>query len=301
MRLDSYLDCLRLNLRLAGHALRGRWLGDRQVAASYDRLAADYETHWLVHLRETTDALVARLPAALPPGRILDLGCGTGHGVRQLSRRYPDHEFAACDIAAGMLAEAGRQSGPAGVRWEQADMLEFLHRQPPASAALVFSAWALGYSRPAAVIQEAARVLVPGGCLAFVVNLADTLAPLSLAFRVAMQAHPEAVACAIRYRFPRHLQGLSGAFQRAGLSLVLAEEGRVPIPVPAAAERLPWLLKTGTLAGFDAVLPLRDNPAVARTFEQALAADPRPVEHHYAVCIGFKPAADIIGTSRSSP
>lgn len=291
MRLASYVNCLRLNLRMARHVLAGRWLESGQVAASYDRLASGYDRHWLVHLRSTTDRLLERLPASLPPGNLFDLGCGTGYATLALQRLYPGRPLFACDIAAGMLQEAGAVAAGQAIVWEQAEMLEFLERQPAGSAALVFSAWSLGYSRPAAVVGEAARVLAPGGVLAVVVNLADTLAPLSQAFRVAMQAHPGQVACAIRYRFPRDLEFLRREVVAAGLEWSDGEDGRVAIPLPAAGDRLPWLLKTGTLAGFDAVLPLQEDAAVARSFEEALAADPRPVEHHFALFLARKPGA----------
>lgn len=293
MRLASYVNCLRLNLRMARHVLAGRWLQDGQVAASYDRLAPEYGRHWLVHLRSTTDQLLGRLPESLPSGNVFDLGCGTGYATLALRRRYPARPLLACDIAAGMLQEAEAAAPGQAIAWEQAEMLEFLRRQPATSAALVFSAWSLGYSHPPAVLREVARVLVPGGILAVVVNLADTLAPLSRAFRMAMQAHPGQVSCAIRYRFPRDLESLRREAVAVGLEWKQGEEGRVAIPLPAAGNRLPWLLKTGTLAGFDAVLPLQEDAEVARSFEEALAADPRPVEHHYALFLARKPGTAV--------
>ena len=60
-------------------------------------------------------------------------------------------------------------------------------------------------------------------------------------------------------------------------------------PSPSAGRRLlPWLLRTGTLAGFDALLPLAETGPVADTFEACLAADPEPLQHHYALAVAVR-------------
>ena len=49
------------------------------------------------------------------------------------------------------------------------------------------------------------------------------------------------------------------------------------------------LLRTGTLAGFDAMLPLDRPGPCADTFEARLAADPEPIRHHYALAVAVRP------------
>jgi len=97
----------------------------------------------------------------------------------------------ALDISAGMLDAARRRVGAApDVTWIQDDMLAFLLRRAAGQAALILSTWAIGYSHHRQVLREAGRVLAPGGVLAFIVNYADTLAPVFHAFHRCLARHP---------------------------------------------------------------------------------------------------------------
>lgn len=284
-------DCARLNGRVLWLLATGRRMRPADVALSYDRLAPDYDRAWLVHLRETTARLLDRLPEALPEGPILDLGCGTGFAALRLAARFPDRTVEASDLSAGMIAEARTRPGAAAVVWSVADMLGFLAARTDASAALAVAAWSAGYTDFRLAARECRRVLRPGGRLAFVVNLADTLAPLRRAFRYCMQAHAAELRCLARFPFPRNAAAVRAALRAAGLEVERFEEGECPIEPPPAPDgrRLPWLLRTGTLAGFDAMLPLGRPGPVADTFEARLAADPEPIRHHYALAVAVRP------------
>lgn len=282
-----YLDCARLNLRVLSLLWSGRWVRRGDVASSYDQLAPQYDEAWLAHLKSTTDRLLESLPSSLPTGTFLDLGCGTGYVSGFLALRHSEREIVACDLSVGMIREARTKAETTAIRWQVADMVDFLRSQPSGSAALVVAAWSVGYADYATVFRECRRVLCHGGTLAFVVNLADTLAPLRRAFRYCMQAHASELRCLARFPFPRDRQALCSALRRARLRTVWMEEGHCAIQVPGAPEdarrRLPWLLRTGTLAGFDAMLPLDREGPVAATFEARLAADPEPIRHHYVL------------------
>jgi len=288
MRVQRYWDCARLNARVLRLLVTRRWLRPEAVARSYDRLAIAYDEAWLVHLRATTERLLEMLPEAIPQGAVLDLGCGTGVTCQWLAQRYPSHEICACDLSEGMVAEARRQQPGSQVTWVVGDMLAFLRAQPDAEAALVTAAWSVGYSDYRRVFREVRRVLRPGGRFAFVANLADTLAPLRRAFRYCMQAHSGELKCLTAFPFPKDAEAVRAAMVAAGFAVEAFEDGRCPIrpQVTPDGRRLPWLLQTGTLAGFDEMLPLAGSAAVAATFEQRLAADPEPIAHHYALGIG---------------
>lgn len=292
MRLASQAvwRCARLNLRVARLALGRRWLGRDAFASGYDRVASDYDEAWQRHLRPVTDDLMAHLPP-LPDGPILDLGCGTGYATEVLAGRHSAASVTAVDIAPGMLDRARCRVRRDGVEFVPADMLEYLAAQPGSRTALVFSAWAIGYSRPSRIVAEAARILAPGGVLAFVVNHADTLGPVFRAFRRCMVRFPEEVRLAAVLHFPRDWASLQRTLLRHRFVLDWHREGEQPIVPPPSANGaiLPWLLKTGVLAGFDAMLPLSEAGPVAEHFEGLLRADPRPLQHHYTAVVARRP------------
>ena len=287
MRIRRYVDCARLNLRVLRLFVLNRWVRPGDVAQSYDRLAPDYDRAWLVHLHDTTRRLLASLPTDLPAGAMLDLGCGTGFAALRFAERFPDHAIAACDLSSGMIAEARARPGAAAISWHVADLRSFLSARPDSSAALAVAAWSAGYGDFRRICRETRRVLAPGGCFALVVNLADTLTPLRRAFRYCMQAHARELRRIARFPFPPSIDAVRRDLVAAGFTVVHLEDGFCAIqPQPSSDGRLlPWLLRTGTLAGFDAMLPLDRPGPCADTFEAHLAADPEPLRHHYALAV----------------
>ena len=94
--------------------------------------------------------------AFLPPGRVLDLGCGTGHAVAELGPR----ESVGVDIDAGSLAGQPRETVLADIR-----ALPFADR----AFASVVCAHAIEHvPDPERVVAEAARVLQPDGVAVFI-------------------------------------------------------------------------------------------------------------------------------------
>lgn len=108
---------------------------------------------------------------AIPAGeyrRIVDLGCGFGKSTRPLKRTYPDAEVVGVDLAAPCLRLAHHQAERHGLAIDfwQRDCRDT--RLPDASCDLV-TATMLVHELPEsaldATIEEAARVLAPGGLL----------------------------------------------------------------------------------------------------------------------------------------
>ena len=199
--MSRLVQLARLNTRVAALALQGRWLTPAVVAAGYDKVAPTYDTAWHQHLRPATDDLLQRLPRGLT-GVILDLGSGTGYTARCLAQANPEATVVAVDISPAML-ERARREAPANLRCVVSDMLDFVRSQPTASAELIVSTWALGYSRPARLIRECGRLLPGGGRFAFIVNYADTLAPVFRSFQRCMLAFPGRMRLAAWPRFPK--------------------------------------------------------------------------------------------------
>jgi predicted TPR repeat methyltransferase len=96
--------------------------------------------------------------------RAIDLGCGTGLAARAFAKEAD--AFIGIDLSPRMI-ERARATG-LYAELEVAEMLQGLGSRPDASADLILAADAVVYvSDLAPLLREAARVLVPGGLLAF--------------------------------------------------------------------------------------------------------------------------------------
>ena len=284
--LRTYGDCLRLNARAFRLLINRAWITGRDVAASYDRIAPEYDTNWQSRLRPVTDTLLAHLPPA-GPGTILDLGCGTGYTTAWLAERQPPSPIIAVDSSPGMLEQARARIPPDRVEFMPADLLNFLTQQPNESVAQIVSAWAIGYSRPRQVIQQAARSLRAGGVFAFVVNCADTLLPIQRAFRKCMARYPQFLKRIAFPGFPASRASVQQILRHSGFQIVWFDEARHPVGTDTAPGTpiLPWLLKTGILAGFDRMLPLHEPGPVSSYFEELLQQNKDPFLHHYLAAV----------------
>jgi SAM-dependent methyltransferase len=126
----------------------------------YDTIADRYNTRFDAKpLSGAADWL-----RALPPsgaGRVLEVGCGTGHWLAGLAPGRP-HLFG-LDLSAGMLRQARAQGVPAGlVRGEAGDL-----PWPDGTFDVVYCINALHhFPQPARFVAEARRLLRPGGALA---------------------------------------------------------------------------------------------------------------------------------------
>lgn len=168
-----------------------------EVRRAFDHAAASYDAHAVLQ-REVCDRLLERLDfMSLQPGRVLDVGTGTGYGLAHLRSRYAAAEFCALDIAPAML-KAARTRLPQPT-WTR----RVLHRLAPSPAEanhlvcadmerlplspnsmdLVWSSLALQWAHDLeATLRGFHQVLAPGGLLIFATFGPDTLKELREAF-----------------------------------------------------------------------------------------------------------------------
>ena len=156
-------------------------LDKQSVKKFFNRAAKSYDNAAILH-EELVNRLLQRLQYIRhQPETIIDIGCGTGKGVRGLQMAYPRARVCATDIAYEMLLQA-RSSFRllSKKRLVSADMEQL----PFATQAfdLVFSSLAMHWSNDlGATLREFARVSKPGALLMFssfgpgtLVELADS-------------------------------------------------------------------------------------------------------------------------------
>jgi malonyl-CoA O-methyltransferase len=146
------------------------------AAATYDSAA--------VLAREVGARMAQRLDLVkIAPGRVADIGCATGDGIRELQRRYPKAQGLALDFALPML-HAVRRATPRlqrimgrGPRLLNADVRALPLAE--SSLGLVWSNLMLHWlDDPLPAFLELHRVLEVGGLLCFATLGPDTLKEL---------------------------------------------------------------------------------------------------------------------------
>jgi ubiquinone/menaquinone biosynthesis C-methylase UbiE len=144
-------------------------------ALSYDRIAAQYDDHWSVHVAEPQARLTEQLQ--LVAGlRCADIGCGTGVDTVDMLKRVSPGEVFAVDPSSAMLAVAAQRARDAGLRLqtrcESAE--EFVRGHPEQSFDIITLRFTLGYLDWRKWLPKLARQLRPGGRLGILTILATS-------------------------------------------------------------------------------------------------------------------------------
>ena len=117
------------------------------------------------------DAIVASAAEAQPsPGRILEVGCGTGRNLVALARRFPGAHITGLDLSAAMLAVSRKKTAGFGSRITLVQRAYDAPLAPMRGYDLVLCSYALTMFNPGfeAAITAASRDLAPGGHFALV-------------------------------------------------------------------------------------------------------------------------------------
>ncbi|HET7073652.1 MAG TPA: class I SAM-dependent methyltransferase [Mycobacterium sp.] len=150
----------------------------RDLAAFNDR-APEYDRGWRGRLHHEIAARTACLAVATvpSPGRVLDVGCGTGYLLRSLAHRYPHaDQLCGIDAAPQMISTASASAGDERLTFTVgvAEGLGFLD----GTFDLIVSTTSFDHwSDQQAGLVECVRVLRPGGHLVLVDQFSRWLLP----------------------------------------------------------------------------------------------------------------------------
>jgi len=235
----------------------GKKVTARTITDDYNELAGRYDEFFSVYMAPHARQLAQRLP--FPPGgalNALDLACGTGTLTRALSERLSSAGvLTAVDLSAKMVEQAQKKmTRPVTFRLE--DMTGYIRRAKEASYDAVTCGWAIGYSRPRALIKEMHRVLTPGGVAGIIENRQNTLSEIRETAVKVMMRYPQHIRrmMDLTFRLPRDKEQLGSWFRAAGLKVKELWDGQTEFCFKNGVDVLNWVLHTGASAGFDRVM-----------------------------------------------
>ncbi|GFO54192.1 malonyl-[acyl-carrier protein] O-methyltransferase [Geomonas sp. Red276] len=161
-----------------------------KVRGSFHRHAGEYDRHAQVQPR-VVDRIAAMVDAeALHPGRLLDVGSGTGKLLGRLAELYPDALAVGADLAFGMCQTALAALAHRRVNLVNADA----ERLPFATASFdlaVSTSTFQWLSTLDGAFTEMNRVLLPGGLFCFALFGEKTLFELRESYRASLTGGPD--------------------------------------------------------------------------------------------------------------
>ena len=280
---------------LAGRACR-LWLRQPErteelVARSYDSVAPGYDEAWTAHMRDVSLAMLDRLD---PPGGAvcIDVACGTGLLTRHLAERTGSRPTGV-DASRGMLA-AARAAHGAACDFVRSDAVDYLRGCASGSVDVVTCAWALGYTRPVAVIRQVVRILRPGGRVGIVDNSLLSLAEILWASIRTFAERPEALRHVMKVRFLPAAGVLAAILRAVGLRVSWLASGSRTYFCPTGRAAIDRLTATGAAAGFEFAASEEHREAIFRRFAEVMedlyaGPDGIPVTHRYLAAVGVRP------------
>lgn len=141
-----------------------------QIADSFGKKAAEYHKKAEIQ-RKVANGLMASLKpwkAIIPPGPILEVGCGTGILSEQIIQEFPNREVILSDISSGMIRFCEERLQNEGHLSDQVSFqqLNAGEEDPVGMYSLIISNFTIQWMNdPALGLEKLTKKLKPGGIL----------------------------------------------------------------------------------------------------------------------------------------
>ncbi|MBK1706814.1 malonyl-ACP O-methyltransferase BioC [Halochromatium glycolicum] len=241
----------------------------RAARRAFERAAASYDQAAVLQ-REIGTRMLERLDyVRLTPKTVLDLGCGTGHGLDDLARRWRRARVIALDLAEAMLQRARRRGTWLNRPKPVCADLESLPLADDSVDLIVSNATLQWAGDLAAAFAEMRRVLRPEGLLMFTTFGPDTLIELRRAWAAADGgAHPHVSPFL-------DMHDIGDALVRAGFADPVMDAERVTMTYSTVTELMRDLKAIGGRNALQARARAMTGRATLSAMEQAYEQERR--------------------------
>ncbi len=277
---------------------RAERAGDLELRDGYTSASETYDGYWLTIAGSPIDEMFQRFPA-VPGGRALDCGCGTGYATgKLLEKTHPNGTILGVDLSPGMIEKArARVRGARAsdrVSFTVGNALDALRSQPEGSFDVVTMTWLIGYVSCEESFSLIRRVLKPGGLVGFVAHLDRSPRVPIEEFEALAQEHPGSFDKYVEFVFPADAEEVSGHLTAAGLEPVVLQEGTFDFVCTTGQEVYDHVVKSGAGTTYWLALKPRERDRFVRRFvdriDERFAAD-RTITIEHAYVLGIARAA----------
>ena len=260
-------------------------LGD--IANSYNRVSKKYEEIFLKEMHKYNEEMLEEIIIKYAYENlerelnILDLACGTGFNSRFLHGTLNKANFTLVDISEGMLNEAKKNCNFKATFIEK-DMLSFLKECKDNSFDIVICAWAIKYQEPKKIIKEVSRVLKKNGYFGVIVNLKNTLPEVRKIYpSLVLENYLNINKIMKELPNPISEESFERWFINNKFNGINIKSGKHIFKFNTSEEAVNFVTSTGALAGFDAMVDLKNNKIKDKMIYLFNSKNIRTITHKY--------------------
>jgi malonyl-CoA O-methyltransferase len=213
------------------------------IRRNFARRVASYDRHAMTQRFMARRLLALVAPAAPRPGRILEIGCGTGYLTQKLRLEHSGARLTALDLDAALVAAARRRLGPdPGVGWLVADGENLGRGTFDMIISNAVFQWLI---HPGAALKGYFHSLKDGGVVAFSTLGPLTFQELGAAMRAAAAALPARTVPEIPAQSFLTREAWGALLKEAGFARVRLEAQTLTAAYPSVWQFLKALQATG--------------------------------------------------------
>ena len=268
-------------------------ISGKDIERSYDLVSSSYNNLFFEPMKRHTHRILHELYAD-NSSSIVDVGCGTGAGIKYFKEKYPNCSIIGIDKSEAMIAQANKLIESNKFTKSNlilGDALEVIKKLPSESFDVITFLWSMEYINFSRTAKEVYRLLKKGGTLAIITNRKDTLPEVRAIIWGMIFTHPKKLQ-KIMFNLPlfKNSSDLARALRKLKFKIGKSWDSQQVFKFDNPKEALQWIYSTGALAGYDQMFSVRDHTFLdfAEKNLRIFHDDKIQITHSFAFIIAIK-------------